>query len=72
VSSIGGASTRMTFYSTAQFAHLNLGLVSVCVLQVLSQLDRHPVVVGTGRSEPLSKLTRLARDVPFGIERRAD
>jgi DNA replication protein DnaC len=31
-----------------------------CVLHVLSQLDRHPVVVGSGRSEPLSKLTRLA------------
>src|SRR6516164_9613238 len=35
-------------------------LVTLCVLQVLSQLDRHPVVVGSGRSEPLSKLTRLA------------
>ena len=34
-----------------------------CVLQVLSQLDRHPVVVGSGRSEPHRKLTRLAESL---------
>ena len=39
-------------------------LLSVfCVLQVLSQLDRYPVIVGSGRSEPLRKLTRLAESL---------
>ena len=37
--------------------------IGFCVLQVLSQFDRHPVVVGSGRSKFLGKLTRLAKSL---------
>src|SRR6516165_2850770 len=63
-----GFPRRSSCYSRKAAVHGQTRAVSrwyrvFCVLQVLSQLDRHPVVVGSGRSEPLGKLTRLAESL---------